>query len=159
MLNVSDADPLKAAQFKRGVQKIVSRMSPAIRIPFEFFTGETAYTQRPLTDLGVMEYLKENYPLSRFHRVASKVGDPEENLAISMVDLLTGVRTYPVNPDRARLDELKRQYLYSGKGTRSGFLVIRRKGVDPHDKTATRLQKEIAKLSRKIAEDRKRKSR
>ena len=46
-----------------------------------------------------------------------------------MLDLMTGIRTYPINQEQTYRDQLKRRALLSGKFQRSGFLVFQRKNI------------------------------
>ena len=149
LFNVDDVDPTFFEQAKRFGEKLVSRMSPVLRVPLEIASGRTSFSRKPLKDIPKKEVLTSLLPVSRFFRTATKIIDPETPYAFRFLDALTGFRTYPVSITRAQLDELKRAAVSSGKFRREGFLTIP-KAEFKEDEQAKRMLKKMQKLSKKL---------
>jgi len=150
LFNINAADPFFFDQVKRGFQKGAGTLSPALRFGFELMTGETAFSRRPLRSIPTSELLANISPISRFHRVATKVVDSEDSLALKYIDAVTGLRTFRASKLRGKKDTLKRKALVSGKFTRQGFLVIP-KFENKKDRDVKKLLKEISAINKKIA--------
>jgi len=150
--NVAAADPGGFQQLSALSDNFITRLSPAFRIPIELAMGRTTYGRKQLQDLTPAQKLKEFTPLSRFVTTGKKVTDPETDLPFKMLDILTGVRTYAYDPDRVRIDKMKRALLKSGKFQRSGFLVLPKEQYKEDTevkKAGAKLQKAIRKLGDK----------
>ena len=153
LLNVADADPNFFDQLARLSDKVLTRASPVFRIPIELAKGETLYTKKNLNQLSFKELVKNFTPFGRIVREGEKLIDPdEESRLMSLLDVATGLRTYPLDPSRVKIDKLKRAALSTGRFTRSGFLVLPSKKYSEDEFTKQQfnlLQTEIRKLQQR----------
>jgi len=142
MFNIKDADPFFVDQIKRGMQKLASTLTPTLQAPTEFLSGEKHFSRKDLRDMGFFEYLNSILPTSRAVRTAKELGvlpQPVKDLlnisedkiqktrTARGVELLTGIRTYTVDPRSARISESRRKILKSGKATSFNILIPKSK--------------------------------
>lgn len=150
MFNVADADPTFFKQIARLAERVLTKTSPAFKIPFEMTTGKTLFTGRDLSSLTPVELLENWTPAGRAVREGEKLIDPDEPASMKTLDILTGVRTYKIDPNKVKIDKLKRAAISTGRFERSGFLVLPKKRYkdDPlTDEQFHMIQREIRKLN------------
>lgn len=125
IFNVSSADPNMFSQFKKISSNIISKTTPWIKFPIELATGTTAFTNKPLEHLTNLELVKEFSPISRFVRTGIKIVS-DEPASSKMLDLLTGIRAYKIDPKAVEIEREKRKLLSTGKFERHGFLITKK---------------------------------
>ena len=95
------------------------------------------------------EYIKANLPVSRFFRVASKVVDPEDDLAFKYIDAISGIRQFKFDKLKGQLDTIRRQKLQTGKfRTIDRIVGVRREFKG--DSEVERLNNKTAEILKKI---------
>mgnify|MGYP001582946317 FL=1 len=152
IFSVADADPDTFSQLSKAADNFITRLSPVFKVPIELIKGKETFGGQSLSDIGLTEYVKRNLPTSRITRTGEKLIDPENPLPFKMLDLMTGIRTYPINQEQTYRDQLKRRALLSGKFQRSGFLVFPKKEY----KVDKDVKKQYKKLTQEIAKSIKR---
>ena len=146
IFNVADADPNIFNQMKRIADRVISKTVPAIKFPWEIATGRTTFTNKPLEHMTGIELFKEFSPFSRFVRTGAKITS-DEPTGSKMLDLLTGIRSYKIDPSSVKIEREKRKLLSTGKFERHGFLITK-KAKYKTDEEAKQDLKELNKLIR-----------
>ncbi len=154
LMNVADVDPIFWDQIKRQGQKIISKMSPALKFPYEVATGESSFSRRKLRSTPTLKIISDLLPTSRTVRLMTSIVDEKKSLGFRALDAMTGLKTYPFRITAAKLDELKRFAVGTGEFKRSGFLVIP-KPQFKEKQSVKELQKQMRILKKKLDREKK----
>lgn len=131
MFNVADADPsgnpvASADQIRRIVERAVTRLSPAWKVPYEFMTGKESYTRRQYENTDMINLIARASPASRIINSADQFMNIFKNDATvrsTLLDFMTGFRTYKVNQKSAIRQTEERRSLSTGKFIRFPIVI------------------------------------
>ncbi len=154
IFNVQDVDPNIFNQMPRVLERVLSQLNPAVQIPIELGFGRDLFSRRSLSEIDepieFLSFLAQASPAGRLVNTGNIILDPRRSSVSKLINLMSGVKSYPVFKPKARLELLERQAMSSGMFRRAAFLVIPKPKFKDNP-TVKQITKQMGRLKREIS--------
>ncbi len=149
IFNVQDVDPNFFDQLPRMFDRALTQTNPAIQMPIELAVGHDLFSRRPLRSINdtdeLLNFFFASSPASRVVNTGKIIFDSRRTATAKLINLMSGVRTFPVSKLKAKQDLLERQALSTGMFERGTF-GVQAKERFKEDPLAVRINKERSKI-------------